>query len=513
MLAPDFSSTIWNHALHGNTEEVCKLLDQGYSTNQGDEHGQAPLYLAAKGGHLHTTELLLTRGALVDQLKDNGSTALSVAAFQGHDSILRLLLERGAEVDHVNDEGNTPLMFAVQQGHLHIVELLQYLGADILHANADGATPLHFAAHHGHLDVVEWLLAQGAEVDQTISAEDSTPLQLAVEQSHLDIVRLLLKHTDPSNIVNLGSILLTFAAQAGHLEIVRHLLDCGADINYRGYLGETALFIAAFEGDIRIVELLLERNALVYLVEAGAGSSPLFVAAQEGHLQIVEELIDQGGADVNQYRESDEWTPLMIAIDEEHDAVAERLLRHGANYNLRSIDGMTPLGMAATAGSDSIVQMLLEYGSDVEAKIGVHAETALELARQADHASVVDLLKSAEGAFTDACAGRVERFRDAIVSGKFPAPIMQWGPYIPPPAWNQLLSWVSASLADSRACYAALFHSTDGDVVDSKLTLRAVTHDGFLHIRRVLISYLVFPKESTRRLLREVAAYGLSSQE
>jgi len=511
MLAPDFSPSIWNHALHGNSEEVCKLLDLEHSTNQGDEHGQAPLYLAAKGGHLHTVELLLSRGALVNQSKDNRSTALSVAAFQGHDSILRLLLERDAEVDHVNDEGNTPLMFAVQQGHLHGVKLLYHRGADISHANSDGATPLHFSAHHGHLGVVEWLLDQGAEVNQTISSQDSTPLHFAVEQGHLDIVQLLLNHAAPLNIFDLGSV-LTFAAQSGHLEIFRHLLDFGADINHASYLGETALFIAAFEGNTHVVELLLERGALVHLVEAGSGSSPLFVAAQEGHLQIVEALIDQGSADPNQCRESDEWTPLMIAIDEGQDAVVERLLRHGAKVDLRSIDGMNPLGMAATAGSDSIVQTLLEHGVDIEAKIGGNAETALELARAADHTGVVELLKRVEIARSDAYNGRFDRFRDAIASGSLPAPIIQWAPYVPPPAWNQLISWVAGSLADSRACYVALFHSADGNVVNSELSLRAITHDGLIHIRRVLISYLVYPRENTRRLLREVAVFDLSSR-
>ena len=88
---------------------------------------------------------------------------------------------------------------------------------------------------------------------------------------------------------------------------------------------------------------------------------------------------------------------------------------------------------------------------------------------------------------------------------------------LPSVARTELSSWVSSSLVDSRACYTAFFESQpeqDGHPQDLPLQpppdilLRTcIGHDGVSGIRRLVVSFLVYPKANTRRLLREMAAF------
>ena len=113
---------------------------------------------------------------------------------------------------------------------------------------------------------------------------------------------------------------LIIAAHNGHLNSVKILLRCGADIEARGTLkigdevseGCTPLWGAAAADHLDVVELLLEQNADVDS-KTSTGSTPLRVAAHEGHLDIVRCLVESG-ADVNARNDcNEESTPLVVA--------------------------------------------------------------------------------------------------------------------------------------------------------------------------------------------------------
>jgi len=123
-----------------------------------------------------------------------------------------------------------------------------------------------------------------------------------------------------------GVTALHEAARRGNIEIVRYLLQNGADINSKNYNGLTPLHIAAYCGENIIVNTLISEGAKVN-IKAKDNITPLHSAASMGHQDTVELLI-KNGAEVHTRSSKDALTPLDFATRERHQDVAEFLSKY-----------------------------------------------------------------------------------------------------------------------------------------------------------------------------------------
>ena len=189
---------------------LCKLSQRGLSTDEADEHGRTPLFIACQNGHVDLVRLLLDKGAEVDRAAsgrwNEGQTPLYVACWKGHVDAARLLLDKGAEVDRAIKWADkcvvTPLHIACEKGHVDVVRLLLDKGAAVDRvdrADKYGVTPLYIACDDGHVDVVRLLLDKGAAVDLA-RWDGATPLSIAKYQGHSSIVALLEDHLYKADI-------------------------------------------------------------------------------------------------------------------------------------------------------------------------------------------------------------------------------------------------------------------------------------------------------------------------
>jgi ankyrin repeat protein len=107
---------------------------------------------------------------------------------------------------------------------------------------------LSAAAWNGHLDVIKYLVDKGANVNTAISA--------AASKGNMELIDELmkLKGADASK-VNLSG-----AAQNGHLDVIKYLVDKGADVNLPNQFGTAPLLLAAACGHEDIVKFLLSRG-------------------------------------------------------------------------------------------------------------------------------------------------------------------------------------------------------------------------------------------------------------
>jgi uncharacterized protein len=85
---------------------------------------------------------------------------------------------------------------------------------------------------------------------------------------------------------------LIMAAHAGHIAIVRELVDHGATVDFVGQDGATALYTAAVKGRTAIVRELVHLGAKVDIIINGR--TPLYAAARKGRTETVRELIHLG---------------------------------------------------------------------------------------------------------------------------------------------------------------------------------------------------------------------------
>ena len=203
---------------------------------------------------------------------------------------------------------------------------------------------------------------------QTTPSRSDQALLAAVEKSDLKQVVAALEDGASPNAREREwgfrtPVLLT-ASRSDDVDIVRHLLDAGADVNATQSFGQNALLWAAERGNLQTVDLLLERGAQIE-------PPVLHVAAREGHTGVVEKLID-AGADVDAT-----WscgnTALMWAAEEDHADTVRLLVARGADMKLRDDAGESAGDTAAKKGNTNIVRILREAGQQAESTVPVKA--------------------------------------------------------------------------------------------------------------------------------------------
>lgn len=148
------------------------------------------------------------------------------------------------------------------------------------------------------------------------------------------------------------------------------LVDGGADVAATGPSGQTALLMAAGEGNHAVVRVLLAAGAST-LDKGNQGWTPLVIAAQHGHVEVVRQLLE-AGADVSAATDSG-LTALVISSKMGHEEVVRELCQAGADVNeMTVLVGMgpsmgecTPLMAAVHGGHENVVRELVKAGADV----------------------------------------------------------------------------------------------------------------------------------------------------
>src|SRR5690606_26408862 len=140
------------------------------------------------------------------------------------------------------------------------------------------------------------------------------------------------------------------AVQIANVELVRLLLEAGADPEIANADGQTPLMLAARDGVAEIAELLLEHGASVDPVEQWRGQSALIWAAARGHGAVTRLLIGHG-ADIELRAASTDWGSQITSEPR-------------AQY--RPVGGLTPLLYAARVGCGDCIEALLDAGADID---------------------------------------------------------------------------------------------------------------------------------------------------
>jgi ankyrin repeat protein len=151
---------------------------------------------------------------------------------------------------------------------------------------------------------------------------------------------------------------LTAAAWRRRVEVIRYLLEEGAQVNLRSPLGGSALDLACGCGHLEAASLLLAHGADA----AGAGVTgwtPLMSASAEGHTDVVALLLAHGCGDIDRRRSrSDERTALQYACIYGYMRVVRALLGAGADPHIVDRVGDTPLVTALRRGHAECVAVL-----------------------------------------------------------------------------------------------------------------------------------------------------------
>jgi len=249
----------------------------------------------------------------------------------------------------------------------------------------------------------------------------------AAKEGNLPVARALLSGGTGADAYDDEGTALVMAVRGNHTEIVKILLDNGADVNENNTFYQTSpMLIAAEKRTTRdeqgnyteiVTKILLDNGADVNEDDTFYQMSPMLIASEKGNAEIVKLLLKKN-ANVNTHTSLVGFTPLMKAVEYNHTEVVKLLLDSGAEVNAKTQDyDTTALILAAQRGYEDIVRMLLEKGADVNIKsfeyfvmknikdvtfpeiayrsLGNKDYTALKAAKENGHTVIVQLLEKA----------------------------------------------------------------------------------------------------------------------
>ena len=251
-------------------------------------------------------------------------------------------------------------------------------------------TSLHYAASWGLHPVVEFLIIEHSHsVSSRYPTDNATPLHLASKYGHVEAVRKLIEcGADLTAQTNDRSTPLHLASQAGQVNVTRVLVEHGADLTAQNNHGSTPLHLALEWEQVDTARMLIERGADL-AAQNNHGWTPLHLASQMGKVDIVHVLIERG-ADLTAQNNHGS-TPLHLALDLGQVNVARLLIERGADITAQNRNGTTPLHFASKRGHVHIARMLIEHGADLTAQDN-RRSTPLHLASRWGQAGVVRTL-------------------------------------------------------------------------------------------------------------------------
>ena len=381
MLANNYGANAMQLAAEvANVELLTLLLDAGADADSPNPEGQTALMLVARTGNIEAARLLIERGANVDAREGWGEqTALMWAAARRHPAMMELLIANGADVDtqsiardyprHVTKEGRaksldaggfTPLMYAIRENCLACVQVLIQSNVDLDKPDPEGMSPLLLSIVNTNWDITRALIEAGADVQQW-DMFGQAPLVAAVGRRNDNGV-------NPNQPVN----------ETDGLAIVTMLLERGANPNMQLFnrpsksrggplsRGTTPLIVAASNGDLEVIQLLLQHGAKADLAQADLQTPVSALAGARGapdRLSAALDALTAAGADVNvvavhhHLQRTRGGAPLHYAVRAGNERMVEALVAHGADINITDKDGLTALDHAMSRNQIAFLQM------------------------------------------------------------------------------------------------------------------------------------------------------------
>jgi ankyrin repeat protein len=433
-------------ARDGNLATVKSLAAKDARLVECEFEYRRPLHFAVRENQLAVVEFLLDSGA--DPTWEIGcQPALSMARDRGYHELTSLLETRlkidpegksiaeairsrdienvramlGArpELVHAADErGNQPIHWAVMTRQLPLIAFLLESGADINGRRPDGARPLDLTngdyfcrgwrdvppqALRPHGVLIGYLLARGSEYDISVAAKigdldrvrtlldqnpelvnkvppysayySGLPLRCAAAAGHLEVVKLLLDRganpNEPEPASPMGGALYE-AIRGERLEIVKLLLEHGANPNaavessgnclwaardnpeianlVASYGGVITLDLASYDGNIALVGAMLHANPALHI-----GEDSLHYAMENGHQDLLALMLRHQPDVLKGVRLGDAKTPEL----------ARWLIERGMDPGRANWLGITPLHRFAGRGNRELAAVCLESGADI----------------------------------------------------------------------------------------------------------------------------------------------------
>lgn len=320
--------------------------------------------------------------------------------------IAQYLLDKGISLEGENAFGGT-VFYQAQSSHNEVIKevlanhvrgfldktLAQHQLASINQATEpfwkDFARTQNFTflqewVRWGEHEVVKGLLEQGISPNPEYDLPFDTPLKIAVSARDVEMVRLLLEHgAEVDKEGKYDSTALGYAAYCkeeemrdSNYKILEMLLQRSRNLNRTDDWGRAAVHTAISNGDIKAAELFMNYGADLNPLPVGLGAAISAVAS--GSIPMLEWVLEKG-ANLNLI-DHNRNNALHAAIDKDQTDMALILIENGIDLNLQDFEGLSPLMKAINKGNETLVKTLIEQGADTKLK-DKHQQSAHDYAQ------------------------------------------------------------------------------------------------------------------------------------
>ena len=339
---------------------------------------------------MDSLELLKIFKAKGTFIRSNNSTM--EACTIGNSEILKFILDNHAKSESQHGSESIPLIAAVQSNNQESVKILLERGVDPNVSDAKGSALIH-ACENPTLEIVKLLIEYGAFVNVTNNDKD-TPILIASQHGYLDIVKFLIdagaEYDYTPSLQNPSP--LTAACKGGRLDVVKYLISIGCDPNeaneaeslpvsvaieyqhsdvadyiiqstqHETELLSQLLFTAVSKRDINSIKAIAKKKISFGTVDKQKRIATHYAA--DTNREILEFLLSLG-SNINA-KDSKGFTPLHVAVGKNNYECAKVLIEKGADINAKSSYGFTPLRIAAQNKYFSITELLISKGADID---------------------------------------------------------------------------------------------------------------------------------------------------
>jgi ankyrin repeat protein len=359
---------------------------------------------AAMKRDLTAVRALLAQKVDVNAPGTDGTPALHWFVRTSDHASARLLLDAGADARLPNRLGLTPLSVALSTGDPAMIRMLLDAGADPNQVDAAGETALMAASRVGVADAVRLLIERGATVTTKDKTYQQTALMVAVRENKPEVVKLLIEHGAqvndktrtgntpnwvlPNSVPGFGHGVgivrgglpprgsrapipgsmspLLYAARDGRLDIVRILVDAGAEVDQTDANGITPLLIAITNNHPDVARYLIERGADIKATD-WYGRTPLWAAVETRNMDV------DNASFVNSVDRAPFLDLIKLLLEKGADPnvrmkeippIRRVFLRATGSLSWVDFTGQTPFLTAALAGDVTVMRLLLEKGAD-----------------------------------------------------------------------------------------------------------------------------------------------------
>ncbi|PCG18899.1 ankyrin repeat domain-containing protein [Brachyspira sp. G79] len=371
------------YAVENNNVEMSKILiDEGLDAGRGYGY-EYPYYLtdaAINNNNLDMLKILVESGDI-----DLESSLIPDAIEENNIEMVKYLISIGQDVNaQIFADGfwiNSPMKVAAQNGNIEIAKLLIDEGVN-LNSSDDY---IGSAIDYGNYDIAK-LLIDNDVFNLNTNTTIEQAIELAKKQKYYEMEKLL--SSEDSNNID-GYDELMNAVSKGDMKALEKLIKDDTDLN-KQYDNITPLNLAAARNDKEMVKFLVEKGADINL-EDGYGYTPLMKAIDYYNIGLAKNIIDLK-PDLNAICSATGDTPLTYLVNaKKYGGGADLcyyMIKNGADINKKNKEGNTPLMIAAASYNYGIVGVLVNMGADYNIK-NKEGKTAIDIASARDDSSAL----------------------------------------------------------------------------------------------------------------------------